>query len=244
MRLSVFLALFLGMLPVSVIHASEDVPQAVIQTATQYLPGFKSENAKLSGIPGLYQVEFESNIVYMSADGRYIVRGDVIDVEGGVNLTETARKGLRTDAIEALGEDSMIVFEPKEVRGTITVFTDITCPYCAKLHREVAQLNQNGIRVRYLAFPRAGVPSSVADDMASIWCADDRQKALTDAKLGVGVQAKNCPNPVREHYETGNTVGVNGTPAIVLEDGTLVAGYVPAMRLTDSAIQARDAVLQ
>ena len=134
----------------------------------------------------------------------------------------------------------MIVFspEPEEVKGTITVFTDITCPYCAKLHREIGQLNDKGIKVRYLAFPRVGVPSSVADDMASIWCADDPQEAMTDAKAGFGVDPKNCPNPVKEHYYIGNKVGVRGTPAIILEDGTMIGGYIPYERLANSAIQA------
>lgn len=230
-----------GVLPVS---ASEHAPQAVIDTATEFLPGFLPEHVTQSAIPGIFELEYGSNVFYISADGRYLVRGDVIDLVEGVNITETKRKSIRVDAIETLGEDSMIVFSPEKVDATITVFTDITCPYCAKLHQEVAQLNEKGIKVRYLAFPRAGVPSDVADDMASVWCADDPRQALTDAKAGLGVDPRNCPNPVKMHYEMGNQVGVNGTPAIILEDGTLVGGYVPYDRLADAALQAHEQASQ
>ena len=219
-------------------HASDHIPQVVIKTAKQYLPGFKSGDIVPSRIPGLFRMKYGPNVFYMSADGRYLVRGDVIDIALGTNVTEIERKKGRIDAIESLSEDSMIVFSPENVKGTITVFTDITCPYCAKLHREVGELNEAGIEVRYLAYPRVGVPSSVADDMASIWCADDPREALTDAKAGFGVDPKDCPNPVKEHYNVGNKVGVRGTPTIILEDGSLIGGYVPHQRLAASAIQA------
>lgn len=238
MKLRALFIMMLGPLSLYSAQASDHIPQVVIQTATQYLPGFKSEDITPSRIPGLFQLKYGPNVFYMSADGRYIVRGDVIDVTQGTNVTEVERKKARIDAIDSLGEDSMIVFSPEEVKGTITVFTDITCPYCAKLHQEVGQLNESGVKVRYLAFPRVGVPSSVADDMASVWCADNPRKALTEAKAGLGVDPKDCPNPVNEHYNIGNMVGVNGTPTIILEDGSLIGGYVPYQRLANSAIQA------
>ena len=229
----------LGALIVASVNADNHIPKPVLDTATQYLPGFKSDSVKPSPIPGLYRIIFGGNIIYMSEDGRYIVRGDVIDMEDGENLTELERNHVRLSAIEALGEESMIVFEPEqEVKGTVTVFTDITCAYCAKLHREVPQLNANGVRVRYLAFPRMGVPSPVAEDMISVWCADDPQKAMTDAKSGLGVESASCPNPVQNHFDLGGQVGVRGTPAILLEDGSMIGGYVPHARLTAAALQA------
>lgn len=228
----------LGCLMAPAAHASEQVPEAVIETATQYLPGFEQESVAPARVPGLFTIKYGPDIFYVSSDGRYIVRGDIIDIKEGVNVTEIARKKGRIEAVESLGEDSMIVFSPEEVNGTITVFTDITCPYCAKLHSEVPQLNENGIKVRYLAFPRAGIPSKDADDMVSVWCADDPREAITEAKAGFDVDPKTCPNPVKRHYDTGNQVGVNGTPAIVLEDGSLVGGYIPYARLTEAAMQA------
>ena len=244
MKAKTLFIIMLVPMPMYSAHASDHVPQAVIQTATQYLPGFNPEQVTPSRIPGLFALVYGPNVFYMSADGRYIVRGDIIDIAEGINVTDVARKKLRIDAVESLGEGSMIVFSPEQVKGTISVFTDITCPYCAKLHREVGQLNDNGIKVRYLAYPRVGVPSSVADDMASVWCADDPRQALTDAKAGRGVDPKRCPNPVQEHYDMGNKVGISGTPAIVLEDGSLLEGYVPYLRLTDAAQRAHEQIVQ
>jgi len=239
MRLQLVSLVLLGLLASNSARASDHIPNAVMQTATQYFPGFAPQHITTTPIPGVFALEYDANIYYLFADGRYIFRGDIIDLVGGVNLTETAQKRTRAAAIESLGEDSMIVFSPQdEVKGTITVFTDITCPYCAKLHREVAQLNKNGIKVRYLAYPRVGVPSSVADDMASVWCADDPREALTDAKSGFGVDPRSCQNPVKQHYDMGRRVGVNGTPAIFLEDGSMLPGYVPYARLTAAAQQA------
>ncbi len=238
MKLKTYFVIVPACLAMFPTHAADSVPQAVINTATQYLPGFNSGRIEPSPIPGLYMLRYGPNIFYMSADGRYIVRGDVIDITEGSNLTEMARKKARIDSIISLKEDDMIVFSPEIVDATVTVFTDITCPYCAKFHQEVPKLNENGIKVRYLAYPRVGVPSPVAEDMASIWCADDRHQALTDAKAGLGVEPETCTNPVKEHYDAGNKVGVEGTPTIVLEDGTMLGGYVPYLRLADAARQA------
>ena len=233
-----------GMLPILPTYGSEHIPQAVINSATNIFPGFTAETVTPSPIAGMYRISFGSKIVYMSADGRYVLRGDIIDIKQGINLTEVERNKVLVDEIEVLGEDSMIVFAPEEVKGTITVFTDITCPYCAKLHKEVPQLIENGIKVRYLAFPRAGIPSSVADDMVSVWCADDPQQALTDAKAGFTVAEERCPNPVKAHYDMGQQIGIGGTPTIILEDGSMIGGYVPYLKLVESAQQAHATVVQ
>ena len=239
----VLMAVF-SLFPMLTSYSGQHIPQAVIDTANKFFPGFATENAARSPIAGLFQVSFGSNVVYMSADGRYVVDGDLIDLAQGVNLTELERKKALADVIGNIGEDSMIVFAPEQVKSTITVFTDITCPYCAKLHQEVPQLNENGVKVRYLAYPRAGIPSSVADDMASVWCADDPRQAITDAKAGLAVIQKKCPNPVSAHYQLGVQVGVRGTPTIILEDGGRLGGYVPYPKLTEAAQQAHTAVIQ
>ena len=121
----------------------------------------------------------------------------------------------------------MIVFAPEETKYTVTVFTDVDCLYCAKLHREMAALNDYGIKVRYLAFPRAGIHSETYNKMVSVWCADDTQKAMTQAKLNRRVEPKQCKNPVKDHYNMGQLVGVNGTPTMIFDNGELYPGYIP-----------------
>lgn len=234
MAKKVLLLIIVG-LAQAVAIANEPIPDAVLTTAARLIPGFSQNDVKPAPVDGLFQIHLGPRLLYMSADGRYIIQGDVIDLVGGENVTETARQQGRIEAVNGLGEDSMIVFEPEVVSSTITVFTDVTCPYCAKLHREVGELNDAGVKVRYLAFPRAGVPSSVYDRMVSVWCADDPQKAMTEAKLGKAVEPKRCDNPVKEHFEMGVAVGVNGTPTIILEDGSVIGGYVPADQLIEQA---------
>ncbi len=217
---------------------SDPIPDAVLATGSRLITDFSASNVKTSPVSGLYEITVGPRLLYISADGRYIIRGDVIDIDRGENLSESARKRVRIDAVNDLGEAGMIVFAPQDVESTITVFTDVTCPYCSKLHNEVGQLNKAGIKVRYLAFPRAGVPSSVYDQMVSVWCADDPQAAMTDAKARRPVEPKRCDNPVAEHFQMGQLVGVSGTPTIILEDGSIIGGYVPAKELIGYAQEA------
>ena len=160
-----------------------------------------------------------------------MLRGDLVDIGSKTNLTEAKRNAARIAAIEGLGEDSMIVFAPEKTEHTLTVFTDVDCRFCAKLHSEMAKLNHFGVKVRYLAFPRAGIPSENYDRMVSVWCADDTHKAMTRAKLHGDVTTKRCANPVRDHFNMGQLVRVNGTPTLILENGLLYPGYLPPDRL-------------
>ncbi len=217
---------------------SERIPDAVRATAGGLIPDFSEEQVKPSPVTGLYEITIGPRVLYMSADGRFVIQGDIIDVERRENVSETTRKRARVAAVDGLGEDNMVVFAPQQVQSTITVFTDVTCPYCVKLHNEVGTLNAAGIKLRYLAFPRAGVGSSSYDQMVSVWCADDPLAAMTDAKSGRQVKPERCDNPVTEHYQMGQLLGISGTPTIILEDGSVIGGYVPSDKLIDYARNA------
>lgn len=172
--------------------------------------------------------------MYVSADAKYLFSGDIIEVEGGRNLTEEVKNKARIAAIDAVGEDQMIIFSPPkdQIKHTINVFTDIDCGFCRRLHSEMDQYNARGIKVRYLFFPRAGVKSHSYEKAVSVWCADDRKAAMTLAKNGAEPEAKTCENPVKAQFELGSRLGVTGTPAMVLENGQLLPGYVPADRMS------------
>ncbi len=208
-------------------HAVGDVPPALSARLEVLAPGMKPDHVTETALSGMYEVRFGSIIVYLSADGRYMLRGDLIDLDAGRNVTEVARRSMRAETIGGLGEASMITFAPHTVKHTITVFTDVDCPYCARMHQQMADYNRLGIAIRYTAFPRAGVGSPTWDKMVSVWCAKDQHGAMTDAKAGVAVEPARCDDPVELHYEAGKAIGVTGTPAIVLESGTLIPGYVP-----------------
>jgi thiol:disulfide interchange protein DsbC len=173
-------------------------------------------------------------ISYISADGRYLIQGDIYDTVDERNLTESHREVARQASIDQIGESSMIVFRPEEVKHSITVFTDIDCGYCRKLHREMSAYNDLGIEVRYMFFPRSGPDTSSWFKAEEVWCADDQNAALTKAKGGVNINSEDCgPTPVAQHYELGRTIGIRGTPAIVAQNGELIPGYVPPNELLE-----------
>ena len=197
-------------------------------------PGLPISTVSKSEFPGLYEVELTSGQkLYASKTGDYLLAGELYKVTGHglVNLTQQSKNEIRVSKISAIDESQMIVFSPENPKATITVFTDIDCGYCRKLHRDVPALNEMGIAVRYLAFPRAGVGSKTYQKMVSAWCADDKLGAMDKLKSGISIPAKTCVNPIKEQYQLGQQVGVTGTPALVLESGQLVPGYLEPQKM-------------
>lgn len=185
---------------------------------------------------GLIEVELATGeTLFSDRKGEFIVTGDLLQASGDtlVNLSALTRQGRVADWIAAVPEQEMIIFEPAETKGTITVFTDVDCQYCRKLHSEIKQINDLGIRVRYMAYPRGGEASTAFPKMISVWCSDDRVRALSQAKNGQNIPTRQCENHVLEHYNLGNRIGISGTPALVLEDGTVIPGYMDSQRLAD-----------
>lgn len=190
-------------------------------------------------LPGLYDVVLESGErLYSTADGQYMLAGSLLKVtdRGAIDLTEAARAKARQETLAAIPDDQVIVYPARgEERAVLNVFTDISCPYCRKFHEEVPELNQQGVTVRYLAFPRNGLKTQAAQSMRKVWCADDKAEALTAAKAGETIEAPACETDrVAEQYALGVKLGVQGTPALMLPDGRMVPGYVPVERLVTS----------
>ncbi|RKZ34738.1 MAG: DsbC family protein [Gammaproteobacteria bacterium] len=215
------------------VAVEEGVPANLARSLGTLIPGLSPDKISPSPVPGLYEVVYGPNVVYVTGDGRFMVQGDVVDLKTRTNLTAKKRDEARLGVLETLGEDSMIVYGPADAKHTVTVFTDIDCPYCQKLHREMESYNAQGIRIRYLAFPRAGIPSKAYDKAVAVWCSADRNQALTDAKAGRSVKAVQCENSVREHYVMGRMFSISGTPTLILENGTMVPGYVSAKSLRE-----------
>lgn len=194
--------------------------------------------------PGVYQVELEWNqgkqFLYVMENGKYLLQGYLYKVDGGEaeNLTEKALNTSVRKEMAKVPVGETVLFSPAAPKATITVFTDTDCPYCQHLHKEVPELNRQGVAVRYLAYPRAGINSETAKTLESIWCANDRPTALTRAKAGETIAKKSCASPVAKQYELGMRIGIRGTPAIVLEDGQIIPGYRPAAILSKLALEA------
>lgn len=187
-------------------------------------------------LEGLFEVHLESGeTFYSDGDGKHFIVGDLFENsdDGLVNLTQQARDRQRAERLAQVSDDDQVVFRgDKEPEAVLHVFTDTTCPYCRKLHEEVPALNEQGIAVHYLAFPRAGLQSEGARQLGQVWCAEQPSEAMSAAKRGETLESPaDCDNPVEDQYHLGMELGVQGTPAIVLPNGRLVPGYVPAERL-------------
>lgn len=194
------------------------------------------ESVTASEVPGMYSVQFLNGPrVLATEDGKYFVVGDLYQVNGGelVNLSEKHRDAERRELLAEVDTSDMIVFPAQgETRAQISVFTDVTCFYCQKLHREVPELNKRGVEVRYLAYPRSGVGSASYDMLVTAWCSEDQQTALTRLKNKESVPPAKCDDhPVESEYELGQRMGVRGTPALVTEEGKLIPGYQSADQL-------------
>jgi thiol:disulfide interchange protein DsbC len=216
-------------------RAEDPQAEVILKALSAARSDLKYDQPRPSPIAGLWAVQVQGGpLLYVNADGSYFIAGDLFQVQptGFSNLAEAGRQKERAELIAQVKPADMIIFAPEHPKATITVFTDVDCGYCRKLHSEIGELNELGIAVHYLAFPRAGLGSPSYRKIATAWCASDRKEALTRLKKGEELPENVCAdNPVAAQMLLGDKVGVNGTPALVLEDGTLVPGYRPAKEL-------------
>ncbi len=210
---------------------SPEVVERLTQKLSTVLPNMTPDSVVNTPVKGMYEVMFGARLFYVSEDARYLIQGSMIDLERRENLTEPRIAQAKVKAVADIGEENMLIYGLPEAKHTVTVFTDIDCGYCRKLHSEMEQINANDIRIRYLLYPRAGKNSESYLKAVSAWCADDPKTALTTAKLGNPIPNRTCENPVDEHMELGRMFGLQGTPALILDDGEMIPGYVPADRL-------------
>lgn len=236
---TLFCRLLLVLLPMLLLgHAQAGEAEKTIRDRiTERVPGLTITGVRPAPAEGLFEVVTSTGeVFYATAGGEYLVTGDLLRLtgEGVANITETGRTERRAETMAAFGEEGVISYPAKgEQKAEIAVFTDIDCPYCRKLHDEMDRFNELGITVNYYGFPRSGPGTPSFAKYESVWCADDSQAAMDAAKQGRSVPSKSCDNPVRDQFELGGQVGVTGTPAIVLESGEMVRGYVPADKLAE-----------
>jgi len=219
---------------------ADDAEQAIRKTLKSLESEVPVESISSSPFNGLYEVKLQGGrVLYASADGQYLIQGYLFKMDNGkpVNLTEKAEREGVAKTINAIPSAEMVVYPAKgQAKSHITVFTDTTCPYCHKLHAEVAELNRLGIEVRYVAFPRQGLGSPGDEQLQAVWCSKDRNSALDKMIDGKEIKAAKCENPVSKQFAMGQSIGVNGTPAIVLEDGQVIPGYQPAPQVAKLAL--------
>ena len=238
----IFAALALTAVSGFCLAAGADADQAIRKTLQAIQPDLPIEAIAESPMPGLYQVQLAGGrMLYASANGEFVMQGYLFQVKDGkaLNLTEQSESTAVAKTINAIPKAEMVVFAGENPKTHITVFTDTDCGYCQKLHSEVPELNRLGIEVRYLAFPRQGLESAAAKELANVWCAKDPKEAMNRAKTRQAVEAAECDNPVAKQYALGQMIGVSGTPAIVLANGKIIPGYQPAPQLAKIALEAK-----
>jgi thiol:disulfide interchange protein DsbC len=197
------------------------------------IPGTTPDELHASPIPGMWEVERGTDIAYVTSDGKYAISGDLYDLAKNDNLTEARRKDVRMKLLAGVPESDMLIFSPKDPKYTVTVFTDVDCAYCRKLHSQIAEYNRLGVRVRYMFYPRTGPNTDSWAKAEQVWCSTNRNDALTRAKLGEELKSpKSCGNsPVGRDYALGQKFDIRGTPAIVMNNGEMLGGYVSPMQL-------------
>lgn len=226
-------------------RASNDAELAAVREAVKAkLPGIEPENVKPSPVPGIFELSKGSMVMYVSADGRFLFDGEVIDMATGEQITETRRQGLRTAVVRSLADNMVIEYPPPPPfpkDKMVTVFTDIDCGYCRKMHRDLDGYHARGIGLRYLFFPRSGPNTPSFAKAEAVWCANDPADALTRAKRGENLPPPKCDTTVLEQYKLGRELGVRGTPFVILPNGELVNGYLKpaalAMRMQNQPKQ-------
>lgn len=216
----------------SSLYAADDSTAVIARLARQL--GVKPADITPAPIPGVYRLLLGPQVAYVSADGRYFLRGDIIDLKSGNNLTVAERDQARVTYLKKLGESDMIVFAPAHIKRSITVLTDIDCDYCRLLEQDRSALNAMGVEVRYLFYPRDGVDTASWNKAVSVWCAKDQKTAFTAAMQGKPVKPLKCDAaPVTAGYEFGRLLGIDGTPAIITDRGKMIAGYIPIDAMAD-----------
>lgn len=207
--------------------------QQLREALAEMAPDLVITSISESVLPGIYELISGAQLYYLSPNGRFMLEGSIVDLQEQVNVSDKRRGMLQLALIDTMPEEQMVVFnnENKNADRWITVFTDTDCGFCQKLHREIDDITQADIRVRYLMFPRAGMDSASSAELQSVWCADDQEAAMTAAKTGGQVAPATCENPIQSHVDLARQVELRGTPLIYLDDGTKIPGYRPAAEL-------------
>jgi len=207
------------------------VTEKITQQLHKFFPNTKPDKISTTPIADLYEVIIGPKVYYITPDARYLMLGNLIDLDNGTSLTRPALLEARLAAVKKIGQENIISFGPEKPKYTLTAFTDIDCGYCRKMHSQMQQYNQLGITFNYLFYPRTGTGTDSYKTAVSVWCNKDRKTAFTQAKAGKKIKPETCDNPIDEHMALVDQLQLRGTPALIFPNGDLVESYVPPAEL-------------
>ncbi len=221
-------------------NADDDVRERIESRMAEVGIDAEIQQMRESPVAGLYMVMIEGQVVYVSADGRYLLQGEMLDLEARQAVAETMRQAMRAERLAEYDEEHLIIYPAQgETAHVVTVFTDIDCPYCQRMHQGIDDYTALGIEVRYVQFPRAGVGSGSYHKAVAVWCDEDRKAAMSRAKAGSSMDRASCDNPVSEQLELAQELGVNATPTFITESGVMHRGLVDARQLRNVLDEAQ-----
>lgn len=235
-------ASFILLMSFSLVKAADE-PEDMTRLLKLRLGTDQVEPVTETDVEGVFQTRFGNKFAYLIEGGRYVFIGDMVDLKTARNLTELSRRDLVVAELANFSEKKRIVFPAaNEELAVLNVFTDTSCGYCQKLHKEVKFLQEAGISVHYFPYPRGGNRGPGYADLKKVWCADDQRKAMSIAKgaeMGSLASSETCDSAqyVDEGYLLGNRIGVTGTPALYSSDGGKFNGYVPYQQLIPQLIK-------
>ncbi len=206
----------------------------IIEGLTPYFSGINEQSVNPTPFQGLYEVVLKTprlDVIYVSEDGRYLAQGEIIDLKTRTNLTQHRLSGLAKEILSSTTDAEKVIYKADNEKYVINVFTDVDCPYCRKLHKDVAKLNELGITMKYLAFPRSGINTKSYYRSVAIWCADDQKQAMDRGMIQKDNPLTDCQNPVIDHLILAKKLNVTGTPFIFFENGDNIPGYVKPKEL-------------
>jgi thiol:disulfide interchange protein DsbC len=224
-----------SLLVVATMANSKEPTKEILAGIKNLAPSATVSSMESTPIKGVSEIVIDTGrggeVYYISSDGKFLLNGNMIDTTSREDLTENKKSGIRKTLVSKFSAQERIDFFPEEMKYHLTLFTDIDCGYCRKLHNQIDEYNKLGIGISYLFYPRSGLNTPSFDKAVTVWCSDDRQAAMTNAKSGISLESKTCDNPIKEQFMTGQAAGVTGTPAMVLDDGRLMPGYLPPAQL-------------
>jgi len=218
-------------------HANETEAQldALRNNIKANLSGIPVDHLSATPVPGIYEIISEGQVYYVDSTASFLFDGSLVDLKNRNNLTEQSMLAQNLRYIDAIGEDNMLIYKNAETapKRSMSVFTDLGCPFCQRLHSELDILLDAGVSIRYLLYPRDGLNTQAHKNLENVWCANDPHAALTAAKSGQLAPVESCDNPIEQHVALARQLGITATPMIYLDDGQRINGYLDAQTLLE-----------
>lgn len=204
---------------------------AVLANLKQKYPSTVIKSVTETNLPGIYEVIMGKNIAYVEESGRYFLFGHLFDMQTQTDLSEgkvVAEQAAKMDFKGLPLKDAITIVRGDGSRK-VAIFSDPDCPYCKQLENNM--VNLTNVTIYLFMFPIEQLhPQSKAKSVA-VWCSADRAKAWDGLMRRNENLSGSCENPIDRNVALAESLGINGTPTLILADGSIIPGAPPAAKL-------------